>query len=174
MVRYAGCGLAALLFTAATPRSTAAQVELSSIFFGGGVNVPISDFSDVNKIGWMGAGGFTVSIGDKGVFAFAEGLYGQNSSEFSGFDKTKLYGGGGALGYRFGDQAKPGAYVYGSAGILVIDVGVTESQFSYGGGAGVDIPLSDKAALWIEGRILATKDIKMVPIMIGASIAVGD
>jgi hypothetical protein len=57
---------------------------------------------------------------------------------------------------------------------LTFDVVGSESQFSYGGGAGVDIPLGDRAALWIEGRLLATKDLKMTPIMVGASIAVGD
>lgn len=42
-----------------------------------------------------------------------------------------------------------------------------EKTKPYGGGAGVDILLSDKAALWIERRILATKDIQMIRITAG-------
>jgi len=174
MLRYVGfAGLAAVFLTTGTPATTAAQVKVSSVFVGGGANIPVGDFSDGFKTGWMGAAGLTVSIGDKGVFAFAEGLYGQNSSESTIAEKAKLYGGGGALGYRFGESSKPGVYVYGSAGALVIDVGASETQFSYGGGAGVDIPISPKAAIWIEGRLLATKDITMVPIMAGISISTG-
>jgi len=163
----------AAILTAAAPRPTAAQVEFSSVFLGGGGTIPVGDFGDGFKTGWMGAAGFTLAIGDRGVFAFAEGLYGQNDSEFTGGEKAKLYGGGGALGYRFGDQSKPGVYAYGSAGALVIDVGSPETQFSYGGGAGVDIPIGSKAAIWIEGRVVATKDITMVPVTAGISIAIG-
>ncbi|MCZ6915499.1 MAG: hypothetical protein O7I93_01875 [Gemmatimonadetes bacterium] len=85
----------------------------------------------------------------------------------------------GHIGYRFGDSARPGLYVYGGAGVLSHQFRsestpafeASQTQFAYTGAAGVDIPLG-RATLWFEARYMGG-DTQFVPIYAGFSIGGG-
>jgi hypothetical protein len=139
------------------------------VFFGGGASIPVGSSSDHVKTGWMATGGIGMDIGTQGLFVEAEGYYGQNSAKV-GDGKAKLMGGLGAVGYSFMRESKAHPYVLAGAGILSSKNGESESQFAYSGAAGVVISMGEKLSLWVEGRYLGTKDVKIVPVMGGLTI----
>jgi len=147
-----------------------------SIFVGGGVTIPVGDYADLAKTGWMATGGVVIPVGTRGIFIPIEGLYGRNSSEVTGGGHRDLYGGTAGIGYRFGDQSRVGVYLIGAGGFLVLrtDPGTgtsaTETEFAYFGAGGVDIPVSGRVSLWIETRYFARGDVKFVPVFAGISI----
>lgn len=152
---------ALLLFAA--PAATQAQW----VWVGGGLIVPTGDFGDVAKAGWMGTAGVGFPIGESGLGVAAEGFYGQNSAddEVSGFvdgDKFSVYGAMGNVGYRIGDPANVGAYIYGGLGLLALrfspDTGDSESDsnLGYQFGAGVDIPVGSNIGVFVEGRYMGS------------------
>lgn len=148
------------------------QAQGVTFFLGGGATVPIGDFKDFAKTGWIGNAGVSYHLPNN-VFVFGEFFYGENKHDTAG-EKTNPYGGMANVGYRFGDAMKPGLYIYGGVGALVhkFSAGSTsasDTQFAYDGAAGVDIPLGG-VSLWIEARFLGTKDTQMIPIMAGVSI----
>ena len=132
----------------------------------------MGDFKEFAKTGWMASAGVIYTM-PTGVFVFGEFFYGENKHEALG-EKTNPYGGMANLGYRFGDQTKPGLYIYGGAGVLVhkfsggsMIQSVSDTQFAYDAAAGVDIPLGG-VTLWIEARYMGG-DTQFIPIMAGLS-----
>lgn len=170
MRRPPGPVLLALLLALALPTTASAQ---GGVYFGGGATFPIGDFSSLDRAntGWMAVGGGFASIGSKGLFLGGEGFYGSNShGEYEGgtaqlsggggdSDKTNLYGAAGVVGYRFGNQAKPGVYVTGNLGFMVHQYspatgeGGSDTGFLYGAAVGLDVP-AGKVNLWVEGRLM--------------------
>lgn len=147
-----------------------------SIFLGGGVTIPISDYADLAKTGWMATGGVTIPVGTRGIFIPIEGLYGRNDHDVGG-SHSNLYGGTAGIGYRFGEASRVGVYLFGAGGVLVhrfVPGGTASStsntEFAYTGGAGVDIPVSGKVSLWIESRYFGRDEVKFVPVFGGISI----
>ncbi len=165
---------AALLLAAAATAHAQAR-----FFVGAGASIPVSEYGDLADTGWITSLGVVGDLGDQGVFGFFEGMYGRNSHSGVTGNATNLYGGGGALGYRFGDASKAGVYVYGSAGLLVnkfspnVGSGTSKTRFAFGPAFGIDIPLN-KVALWIEGRYIHSKDTRFIPIMVGLSFGGGN
>jgi len=165
---------------AATLVSTTAQAQAAAIVLGGGATVPIGDYGDYAKTGWMGVGGVVVPIGDQGLFVGGEFLYGSNKHDDGTGDKTNLYGGLAGLGYRVGDRSKPGVFFFGLAGGLnhqykpgsSTESSSNEWKFAFGGGGGFDIPVG-KASIWVQGRIISRSDTKFIPILAGITIPVG-
>jgi hypothetical protein len=147
-----------------------------SIFVGGGVTIPVGDYADLVKTGWMATGGVVVPVGTRGIFIPIEGVYGRNSSDVTGGGHRDLYGGTAGIGYRFGEESRVGVYVIGAGGFLVLrtDPGTgtsaTETELAYFGAGGVDIPVSRKLMLWIETRYFARGDVKFVPVFAGLSV----
>lgn len=155
MKRSAGPILALLLV--ALPAAAWAQ---GGVYFGGGATIPVGEFKDYAKTGWMGQAGGFASVGSNGMFIGGEGFYGSNNHEGStggSSDKTNLYGADAMVGYRFGDPAKAGPYVSGLVGLMVhkyapaTGTGDSSTGILFGGTVGVDIP-AGKVNLWVEGR----------------------
>jgi len=172
---------AAVVGTAAILLSTAAQAQSAAwIWAGGGATVPVGDYGDYAKTGWMAVAGVGVPIGGQGLSVGGEVLYGSNKHDDTSGDKTNLLGALAGLSYRVGDISKPGVYFMGLAGALnhQYKPGSTsassdnEWKFAFGGGAGVDIP-GGKVSIWVEGRILSRSDTKFIPIMAGIAIPIG-
>ena len=66
--------LGALAMTAISSRA-----EAQNVFWGGGPSVPLGDFKDDAKTGWLLQGGLGFDLGSSGIFAEAEGFFGSNS-----------------------------------------------------------------------------------------------
>lgn len=178
MMRFGLTTAAALLLL--TPSPSQAQAN-PFIFIGGGITIPMGDFGDLAKSGWMATGGFGVSVGTGKLAIGGEGYYGRNSHDGPSEDATNLIGGAAWLAYRLGQPGRVAPYVIGSAGFLAADFDPedpaddvnTDTEFAWSGGAGVDIPLSGSVSLYIEGRYMARGDVRFIPIFAGLSFSFG-
>lgn len=146
---------AAVLSFLALPTTTQAQTAF--LWAGGGVTFGTGEYGDNTDAGWMGTAGVGVNIGESGAAVFGEGMYGQNG--IADVDESvKLFGAMGGIMYRVGDPAAVGPYVFGGAGLLVLDAEGADSQsnFGYEFGAGLDIPLGGNVGVWVEGRYVGS------------------
>ena len=152
-----------------------ASAQRPYIFAGGGINMPMGDFKDGAKAGWIAQAGFGVDVGTKGLWAEAEGWYGQNKFKV-GTGNVKLWAAMLGVGYSFTPDKKVSPYVVASAGVLAgKGEGSTsyDKNFGYSGGAGIVYNATESAHLWLEARYLANKDVKMIPISAGVSFSLG-
>ncbi len=156
----------------------ASAANAQYVFVGGGASIPIGDFKDAGgKTGWAVQTGVGYDIGSKGLFVEAEGFYGSHG--YSDSDaKTKPLTVLGAVGYSFMPGKKVSPYVIAGAGIMSVKNSVggeshTESEFAYSGAAGLGFNLNPTVHMWIEGRLLGTKDAKMIPVMLGFTFNFG-
>ena len=158
-----------------------AQGQKPSFFVGGGVTIPVGEYGDYAKTGWLGNAGVTVGVGKKGAWVGGEGFFGANKHSDVTGDKTNVYGAIGEVGYRFGKRAKAGVYVYGGAGFLVHQfksssaptTNESEGKFAYTGAAGIEIPAGKKVSVWIESRYMGSSGTGFIPISIGLSFGGG-
>ena len=81
MKRLLCATLATTFFMLSEPQDSSAQ---ASVFLGGGMTFPVSDFNEFHKTGWQGWGGVLVAVGDAGLSVGAEGFYGSNGLETDG------------------------------------------------------------------------------------------
>lgn len=178
MVRFAFTTAAVLLLL--NPSAGQAQAN-PFIFLGGGITIPMGDFDDAAKSGWMGTAGFGVSVGTGKLAIGAEGYYGRNSFDGPSEDAMNFVGGAAWLAYRLGQPGRVAPYLIGSLGFLAAnfdpelpanDVN-TDTELAWSGGAGVDIPLSSSVSLYVEGRYMGRGDIKLIPIFAGLSFSFG-
>lgn len=167
---------------AALAMTLPATVQAQSLYVGGGVLIPISDFEDDADAGFMGIGGISFDIGDSGFAVGAEGMYGPGSGADDGPD-IDVYSAMGWLLYGFGEEGSVAPYIFGGAGILGCNAdssGPTpasctddDTNFGYQGGAGLDVPLSDRVNLFFEGRYMGSTDIDIIGALAGLSIGLG-
>jgi len=148
------------------------------LFFGGGGTVPMGDYGDYAKAGWMIQAGIGTNLGDKGLWGDVEFLYGSNSHDTDG-DKTNLTIGAVSLGYTFQPEAKMSPYVLGTVGMMnhayksesVPSAEGSESFLAFGGALGLVWQRSDKTSFWAEVRYMTgSKDgssTSFVPIFVG-------
>lgn len=171
--------LGALAMTAISSR-----VEAQYVFFGGGPSVPLGDFKDYAKTGWLVQGGLGFDIGSSGIWAEAEGFFGSNSHKDTGTfkEKTNIISFMAALGKTFGaTDAKMRPYLLAGAGVLGHQFRTdddtateeTETKFGFTGALGLAFRLNDKARFWVEGRYLGASGTSVIPIMAGVSIDLG-
>ena len=172
--------LGALAMAAVSSRASAQYV-----FLGGGPSIPVGEFSDYAKSGWLLQGGIGVDVGKKGFWLEAEGFFGSNSHEDTGNlkEKTNLIGFMGAIGKTLSPGKKVSPYVLAGAGILghqfrtdddnAEDLEATENKFAYTGALGLSIALNTKARFWVEGRYIGSSGTAVIPVMVGISITLG-
>ena len=146
-IATAVAGAALVLVSAA---SAGAQAKTSFLVLTGGASLPMGDYKEYAKTGWMAAAGIGYNVTNK-VFVAALGNYGSNSHETEG-DKTNLIGVGGTAGMSFGSEtAKMLPYVRGIVGYLnhqyKSDNAESESEWKpmFGAGAGLIWPKGKKA-----------------------------
>ena len=91
-------GLAATLL--ALTVSLGATSASAQGFVGGGLLMPMGDFKDGAKMGWVVNAGFRpFQSADKRMSLWAEGLYGSNSLKNVTDGKTTMFGGFGSVTY---------------------------------------------------------------------------
>ncbi len=160
----------------------ASSASAQWVFLGGGLTIPMADFKDDAKAGWVATGGVGYDL-SANVFIAGEAWYGSNKHKGTSGDKTNLLGATGVIGYNFSPASKASPYVLAGAGMLqhkyVPATGTSESEtkLAVTGAAGVVIGMSDKIRLFIEGRGLTTLDSDyktfVVPITAGVIISFG-
>jgi opacity protein-like surface antigen len=167
---------------AMTAVSTRAEAQVN-VFIGGGPSLPMGDFKDYAKTGWLLQGGLGVDI-SKGLFLEAEGFFGSNAHEATGTsnDKTNIMAFMAALGKSFGtEDAKVSPYVLAGVGMLghqfrsdddLASEG-TETKFGYTGAVGLSFRLNEKARFWLEARYLGAEGTAVLPLFVGISIGLG-
>jgi hypothetical protein len=111
-VRLLGAVIAATLVLTA---EGAAQGGSNSLFLGGGATVPMGDYGDYAKTGYMASVGVGRDFGSGRVFAFVDGFYGKNSHETED-ESTTLIGGGANIGIST-TGSSPRFYAYGGLGL---------------------------------------------------------
>lgn len=184
MRRIAG----SLLLGAVAALTLSSTAQAQSVFFGGGPSLPMGEYKDYAKTGWLMTAGLSVDIGSKGLFLDIEGYFGSNAHKNTGTanNKTNLAAGILALGYTFGPAGKKvRPYVLAGGGILNhqfrsdnnLAAEGSQKMLAITGAAGLLFALNTKANFWVEARYLTgSKDgatTAVVPINVGISIALG-
>ena len=151
----------------------AAPAHAQYVYFGGGANVPMGDFKDTNKTGWIVQGGLGTDVGGKGLWVEAEGFYGSNkaSSACTTCGKVDLWSALGAVGYDLMPGKKVTPYILGGAGVLGVKHG--DTKFAYSGALGLGFNNNSNVHIFVEARFLGASDAKMLPITAGLSIHFG-
>ena len=154
----------AILVGAVAVLVAAAPARAQYLFAGGGASIPMGDFADVAKTGWVFTGGVGADLGSRGLWIEAEGYYASHNREVEG-DHSNIFGLIGALGYSFRPEAKVSPYVTGGVGIVASQYksdtggslgGGTEKGFGYTAAAGLGFKAASKLTFWVEGRFLGT------------------
>jgi len=166
------CVCAALVAFAPAPAS--AQLG-KYLFVGGGLTMPMGDYNDYAKPGWMGLAGISLSRANSPVWFGVEGYYGHNEHDDAAGGATDLYGGNAFIGYDFGEETRPHPYVYGSGGLLIHHYAPpegdtfdydNENKFAVGGGVGLAIP-AGAGNFWVEAKVMVADKTQVIPFLVG-------
>jgi hypothetical protein len=143
-------GLAVLL--SAAPAS-------AQFFAGAGVIMPMGDFGEYAKMGWMANAGVQAFESNDGKLSlYVEGVYGSSSHDDIDGDKTNIYGGLASVTYGLGSEdASMSPYLIGSVGYLMHqyksdefpEFEGSEGGIGFGGGAGLFFN-----PIYVEGRFM--------------------
>lgn len=139
-------GILALLSVAGVGGLSAQDVRFG---VGGGLVLPMGDYKDVDKLGWLVGADATYWLTGNAIGIRLEGSYSQTKhKDFAGSPvdgNSKIMGGMADLVYAFGtqaDQIRP--YVLGGVGFFNVKVTVPSASFDtsvtkvgFGGGAGI-------------------------------------
>lgn len=140
---------------------------------GGGATIPMGDFKDGYKTGWMGQviGGVTLSD----MFGVrVDGGYGQNSGK-SGAPKLKLIQAIGDVTLSPKTSGGVAPYLLAGAGMLnskatVSGVSASSSAFAWNAGVGAKFT-AGSLGIYVEGRFLSAKKngatTNMIPVTVG-------
>lgn len=178
MIRRAIVTSTAVLFMAlALPLTANAQ----SVFVLAGLSSPTGDYGDIADTGWLGAVGVTFPVGEAGLWAGAEGLYGQNG--FANSDENaKLFSAMGILGYDIQTESSVSPYVFGGLGLMSLSNGDSESGFGWQLGGGVGFETGGNVSPFVEARYQSASigdeptdlTVSIFGIEAGVSIGLGD
>jgi hypothetical protein len=179
MVRPGRVIVAALVAALAFAAEGSAQGGETQLYLGGGATMPIGDYKEFAKTGWMASVGLGRTFGSGSVFGFVDGFYGKNSHETED-ESTTLMGGGANIGI---SMVGAGPRLYGYAGL-----GMQNHKYNPAGGGdggsetnpyargaiGVSVG-SGKTTFWAELGMLQGfggdgGNTAFLPIMAGISI----
>ena len=82
----------ALLAGAVAVLVSAAPAGAQYIFLGGGATLPMGDYKDFAKTGWIATAGVGFDVGSRGLWVEGQGYYGSNKHDDGSGDKTDLLG----------------------------------------------------------------------------------
>ena len=146
--------------------------------FGGGLSIPVGDFSDAYKMGWLGqvVAGITGPSGMLG--GRIDGMYIRHSFDGTVDGSTQMLGANGDLVVSPGSaDAKIRPYLLGGIGFFNVksEVGSVEGEgetkFAYNIGAGLRFGGSGRMSFFVEARYLnINTDVNstgMIPIAVG-------
>jgi len=155
--------------------SASAQAR-GAVTLGGGVNMPIGNFKDAVKLGWLGQVTGGVSFGDGMLGVRVDGTYGQNSEKGTGGGKFKILSAMGDVVVSPKVQGNVGPYILAGAGFANGKDGSSETKFAWNAGAGVHAG-AGKVGFYVEARFLQVRhsdgSSNMIPITAGVRISAG-
>lgn len=166
----------ALLSLAGVAGLSAQQIRYG---IGGGVLMPMSDYKDADKLGWLAGADATYWLAGAPVGIRIEGDYSQTSHKNNVGGHTSFIGGMAELVYAFGtkaSQVRP--YLLGGVGYFHAKVDVTgfgsatENKVGFGVGGGVALKVgTGSTRLFGEARYQSVQTsgtaLKMIPIRVG-------
>ncbi|HEU5220368.1 MAG TPA: outer membrane beta-barrel protein [Gemmatimonadales bacterium] len=176
--RLAGLSVMALLLAGAT-RPAAAQAR-GYVGFGAGVSVPLGDFADDYKLGWLGqvVAGVTGASGKIG--GRIDGMYARNALKGTGGFHLGLFGANADIVFTPGKRpAKVHPYILGGVGFFNAKLGgpsgytggSSSTDFAWNLGAGIQIHTSSKMDFFTEARFISISSdpssTNFLPISIG-------
>lgn len=173
-----GAALAVLFIVAGTSQAQAQEEAASRKFFsfGAGATVPLGDFKEEAKTGFLTGLGFGSGIGSGNLFLLGTGFYGKNgvNEEGHGDDYFALLGGTVNLGLMgSGEGARP----YGYLGLGMQRVEEKGEGHSHGaeneafGNAVVGLSLGrGNTRFWIQGGAVLGGEHTYIPLSAGVSI----
>jgi hypothetical protein len=161
-----------------------ASAQDLQVVFGGGPSIPIGDFGDVAKTGWIVGGGVLLPVGQAGAWAGGEVMYGRNGISIGDLDLDEswtLTGGNALLGMTFNPGENVSPFVVGSVGLLRLGAtggdSESESGLSLGAGGGVTFPLSPTASAWGLVRFMNARiegeNLQFIPFSVGVTLRLG-
>ena len=173
MNRVLQLGLTLVVTTMAGTTSGAAQG--TSFGLGGGLTMPLSDYSQIDNTGWHLFGKVDFGVPMSPVTFRVDGMYAQTTAQSTTLGTTtKLAGGTADIVYHV-PLGVPGLKPYLIAGGGLYNVnpgGGSETKFTWGGGLGTAIGLGPLHA-FVEARYLSVQldptPLKFAPVTAGIS-----
>lgn len=162
--RFGVFALGAMVILVA-PRAAHAQMK-GYVGVGGGVAMPLGDFKDAVKLGWIAQGivGFTTKTI---IGARADVTYGQHKSKATGGGNAKILGFMGDVVVSPKMAGKMSAYILAGAGMQNLKAeGSSETKFAWNAGAGLRAGM-----IYLEARFVSVRhdggSSNFVPITVG-------
>jgi opacity protein-like surface antigen len=181
MKRLIAVVLAAGAALALSSTTAQAQVELG---VGGGVSIPIGDFGDAAKTGWNALANIGYNL-PSGFGLRGDFYYGENNAKGvpSGVSaKWKLAGGLANVLYSFKSPGTVHPYILGGLGFMElkatassggVSASVSETKFTFGGGAGIKFKAGTDSNIFVEGRYITVNttggNTNFIPITVGVN-----
>jgi opacity protein-like surface antigen len=168
-----------MLLGAPVVRAQGAEFSL-----GGGLGVPLGNFDDSDKLGWMGLAGVSFVPNGSPVGIQFDGQYQQYKRDGSASLKDRFLIGTGNIVFKFktSEESKLRPYLIGGGGVYnfkttgtndiggVIDTDNSTTKFGLNAGAGFDFK-AGSVGLFLEGRfhdVFTTgENLKFIPITLG-------
>ena len=173
--------LGAMVLGAGSASAQAAAAATGGIRFGvgAGLLLPMGDYKNDDKAGWIAGADATYWLANAPVGIRIEGSYSQTSEKSTvPAHKTKIFGGGADVVYAFGQtasQVRP--YVLVGGGFYNVKISFTggsgsETKFGFGGGAGVAFKVGTGGTrIFAEGKYVSvstpTTKTNFLPIRVG-------
>src|SRR5262245_16203197 len=101
----------AMMLGAVATVLAASSASAQYIYFGGGANIPGSNFKDDVKTGWTATAGVGTDVGKKGLWVEGEGWYTGNSDKVQGAGSVHTWQALGVLGYDLMHGKKTSPYL---------------------------------------------------------------
>lgn len=131
---------------------------------GGGVIMPMGDYKDADKLGWLAGADLTYWLSSSPLGIRADLQYSQTSHKNGVDGNSKILGGLAEVVFAFGtqaDQIRP--YILGGIGFYNVKVTVPSialdtsvSKVGFGGGAGVAFKMgSGSTRFFVEGKFVS-------------------
>ncbi len=176
----AGLAFVALLGMAAAPAHAQTPIKFG---VSGGVALPLGDFGDAAKLGFLGQGHVTLKLANAPISLRGDGFFQRHSID--GADGNfQIIGGTANVVYEFGAASPTKVYVIGGLGYYSVKVDITipgigsgsatESDIGVNGGAGIKFA----GRLFVEGRFHNVfsegSSTTFVPVVVGVSFSAPD
>ena len=155
--------------------TTSGAGQSASYGLGGGLTMPLSDYSQIDNAGWHLFGKVDFGVPMSPVSFRVDGMYAQTTAQSTTLGTTtKLAGGTADIVYHV-PLGVPGLkpYLIGGGGLYNVNIGgSSETKFTWGGGLGTAIGLGPLHA-FIEGRYMSVQldgtPLKFAPVTAGLS-----
>jgi hypothetical protein len=173
-----GLAVLAVAALAVTARPAMSQAAAGSLRYGifGGLVMPMGDYGDLDKMGFVGGAGATYWLASGNIGIRGEASYAQTSHD--GVDgNTKMIGGLASVVYALQPASAPARFMLsGGLGFTNVKESITdasESKLSFGFGAAVAFKLGAGSTRLVVGTryqsVTTDPSLNFVPITVGLS-----